>query len=263
MKINDKVILLTGAGSGIGQATAIKLAEDKPKLIIAGRTESKLLETAKICREAGAHVNILIVDLCDLSSLSDFCKKAEACFGHIDILINNAGVLSFTRIENETEEMIERIFKTNVMAPMILCKNLQPHLKSRPEAYIVNTGSIFGSIGFAYHTIYSSSKFALRGFSEALRRELVPSGIKVLYVAPRATKTKLADIFGEMAKAVGMNLDPVEKVADAIVSSIKGDKKDVYLGFPECLFVRINGLLPRFVDGSLKKQNIEMEKFAK
>jgi short-subunit dehydrogenase len=135
---------------------------------------------------------------------------------------------------------------------------------ARGTGKIVNIGSTFGSIGFAWFSAYSASKFALRGFSEALRRELADSGVTVAYIAPRAVKTKLntAAVY-QMAHATGMRMDAPSWVAGRVIRAIRHDRKDVYLGFPESLFVRVNTLLPRLVDMALRKQNRTMSTFAK
>jgi short-subunit dehydrogenase len=134
---------------------------------------------------------------------------------------------------------------------------------ARGTGLIVNLGSIFGSIGFAWFASYSASKYALRGFSEALRRELHGTGVDVCYIAPRAVKTGLnSEAVYRMADATGMQMDTPEWVAKQIVRAIAGNSKDVYLGFPESLFVRINALLPRLVDLSLRGRNRKMLEFA-
>ncbi len=263
MNCQGKVILLTGAGSGIGQQLAIKLAAKGANLILLGRTRSKLEETTKKCESFGVSVRILEGDLADLKSISEIVRNALAFFGHIDVLMNNAGVLSYKHFENERTDELVQLFQTNVLAPMVLIRELLPHLRTRREAAIVNTGSIFGSIAFAYFAAYCSSKFALRGFSEALRRELQDTKISVTYVAPRATKTGLANVFDKMAEKVGMKMDDPAQVAEIIVKGFERKKKNVYIGFPECLFVRINGLFPGFVDNALRKQNKIMETYAK
>ena len=125
-------------------------------------------------------------------------------------------------------------------------------------------GSIFGSIAFPYFSVYSASKFTLRGFSEALRRELADTGVGVTYVAPRATRTRLNDSrVMAMGEATGMNMDSPETVARQITRAIANDRNEAYLGRPESFFVRINGLLPRLVDRSLKAQRRIMEPYVR
>ena len=184
--------------------------------------------------------------------------------GGIDILINNAGVSSYSLFSEENPDAIERLYQTNVIAPVLLTRLLLPQMIEQGHGHIVNVGSIFGSIGFSCFTNYSASKFAMRGFSEALRRELEVEGINITYVAPRAVRTSLnSPTVYRMADVVKMKMDEPAAVARRIVSAIEQDKKDVYLGWPEKLFVRINALLPRIVDSALKAQNTIMRSVLK
>lgn len=120
---------------------------------------------------------------------------------------------------------------------------------------VVNVGSIYGSIGYPGYATYSASKFALRGFSEALRRELADTTVDVLYAAPRATRTSMntsAATALNQALKVGMD-DPVD-VARAVLDAVQQQRNELYLGWPEKLFVRLNGMLPGVVDRALRKQ---------
>jgi short-subunit dehydrogenase len=147
---------------------------------------------------------------------------------------------------------------------MLIAHQVLPTMLEQKCGHIVNIGSTFGSIAFACFAAYSASKFGLRGFSEALRRELDGSGIKVTYIAPRAVKTKMnTSAVYRMADELNMQMDDPEWVAQCIVANIEKERKDVYLGFPESIFVRLNALLPRLVDSALRKQNTKMLPFAK
>ncbi|OGT92810.1 MAG: short chain dehydrogenase, partial [Gammaproteobacteria bacterium RIFOXYA12_FULL_61_12] len=184
--------------------------------------------------------------------------------GGIDLLINVAGLLSFRPFAEEDPALLERIVQLNLITPMLLARQALPHLLKAGSGRIVNVGSTFGSIGFAWFSAYSASKFGLRGFSEALRRELDGTGVGVTYIAPRAVRTKLnTGAIYRMAEAVKMNMDEPDWVVAQIMAAIDRDAKDVYLGFPEKLFVRINALLPRLVDSALRQQNRVMAAFAR
>ncbi|MBE9504507.1 MAG: SDR family NAD(P)-dependent oxidoreductase, partial [Proteobacteria bacterium] len=124
---------------------------------------------------------------------------------------------------------------------------------SRKSGQIVNIGSIFGSLSFPYFGIYSASKYAIRGFSEALRRETLGTGVGVTYVAPRGTITSQSTEFLEMAKKTGMNMDPPEKVARVILGAVLSGAKEVYIGRPERFFVFLNKFFPSIIDKALRK----------
>jgi len=189
-------------------------------------------------------------------------KEMKKFFSGYDMLINTAGLMDFIDFTDQSDERIESIIRTNVIAPMQLAKKVIPYMLEQKNGHIVNIGSIFGSIGFAWFSSYSTSKFALRGFSEALRRELADSPIKVSYIAPRAVKTNLnSQAVYAMAKEVKMNMDSPSLVAMHIVDAIIKQQKDTFLGFPEKLFVRINALFPRLVDMATRSQNRVAKKF--
>jgi short-subunit dehydrogenase len=142
-----------------------------------------------------------------------------------------------------------------VFAPMHLCRALLPRLQRQPCAHIVNIGSVFGAIGYPGQVAYSASKFALRGFSESLRRELGDSTVRVHYLAPRATRTGFnCAAVDELNAQLAVATDPPERVAAAVGRMIETDRPEAVIGWPEKLFVRINGLLPRLVDHSLARQ---------
>jgi short-subunit dehydrogenase len=264
MKIEGARIILTGAAGGIGSETALQLAARGARLVLLGRNAVALAELSRKINAAGGDSSCITVDLLDTGARNAAVGQAVTGLGGVDILLNNAGLQSFRPFAAEEPEVLERIVQLNMLVPMSLTRRVLPAMLQQGGGHIVNVGSTFGSIAFAWYTAYSASKFGLRGFSEALRRELADTGVKVTYVAPRAVKTKLnSDAVYRMADKVKMNMDEPGWVAGRIVASIEKERKDVYLGFPESLFVRINALLPRLVDGALHKQNSKMFPFAK
>ncbi len=264
MKLDKARVILTGAGGGIGSEIACRLAAQGARLALLDRSEAALAQTGAQIDSASAEPMLLPVDLLDASARAVAVEEAMRAMGGVDILINNAGLLSFRPFSEEDPEMLNRIVQLNTLVPMQMTRQVVQFMLDQGKGRIVNVGSTFGSIAFAWFAAYSTSKFGLRGFSEALRRELEQTGVGVTYVAPRAVKTKLnSSAIYRMAESVKMNMDEPEWVADKIVEAIRKDRKDVYLGFPESLFVRINALMPRLVDGAMKKQNQKMMAFAK
>ncbi len=264
MAIEQCRTLITGATGGIGSHLAMALAKQGVRLMLVGRREAALRELQQqITLQTGTMPLFYAADLTDSDQRQGLMNYIHQTLGGIDLLINNAGIVEFTEFAEQEPAMIERIFRTNLTAPVLLTQAVLPTMLEQQSGTVVNIGSIFGSIGFAYFSTYSSSKFALRGFSESLRRELKGSGIKVLYIAPRATRTDAnSTAVYEMAKATKMQMDPPEKVAQQIVQAILRGKANAYLGFPEGLFVRINSLFPSLADWALRKQNQIMATFA-
>lgn len=262
MNLIGQRVLITGATGGIGRQTVLALAEAGADLLLVGRNAQQLESLQRQARIHGSNVQLVACDLVAPDAPQRLAEQAVTAMGGVDVLVNGAGVSSFGQFSEATVEGMEALWRTNVLVPMQLTRALLPQMLARGHGRIVNVGSIFGSIGFAYFTSYSASKFALRGFSEALRRELDGSGVGVTYVAPRYTNTPLNDgAIGRMAQAVGMNSDEPAVVAQHVVRAIETDRKDYYIGWPESLFVRINAILPRWVDGALRKQNRQMREF--
>jgi short-subunit dehydrogenase len=171
------------------------------------------------------------------------------------VLVNNAGLGEFAFVDDQTDVALERLFAVNALAPMQLVRALLPHLRNQPEAAVLNVGSVFGSLAYPGFAAYSASKFALRGFTEALRRELADTRVRVHYLAPRATRTTMnASAVERMNAELGVTMDLPGPVARAACDMLEHGRVEAVLGWPEKLFVRINALLPRLVDGSLRRQ---------
>jgi short-subunit dehydrogenase len=262
VRLRGRRVLLTGAASGIGRCIAQELAGRGAQLILLDREAAPLRELVEELTRTGCTAHSIVQDLGELSALDKVWDEASAQEGPPDALINNAGLLSFTPVEHEDPRRLELLFRVNVLAPMLLCRAAAASFRQRGRGHIVNVGSVFGSIAFAYFASYSATKFAIRGYTEALRRELADTDVRVTYVAPRATRTRLADTFGRMAQAVGMRMDPPERVAARVVRALERDAADVYIGFPESLYVRLNGLWPRVVDRALRRQDRLARPFA-
>jgi len=264
MNLSGSRILITGASGGIGRALCLLLAQKGARLLLADRACEAADQLLADVRAQGCQADLFHADLLQPDTPEQLAGQALQAAGGVDVLINLAGIMSFTLFQNETTDSIERLWRVNVIAPMRLTRALLPQMLARNSGRIVNVGSVFGSIGFACFANYSANKFGIRGFSQALRRELDGSGVGVTYVAPRYTKTPInAGAVSQMATELKMNMDEPELVAANIVRAIEQDKKEHYIGFPECLFVRINAVLPGLVDGATKQQNEQMKAFAR
>ncbi|MEE4162607.1 MAG: SDR family oxidoreductase [Woeseiaceae bacterium] len=255
MKPDTMKVLLTGATGGIGAALAARLAEQGARLLLTGRNEAKLDRLRDRLSAKGYAVDAVAADLDDPGSLERLVEAAKRFEGGVNVLVNNAGVNRFGRFLDQPRDAVAAIVNTNVVAPMRLTHALLPQLETEPEAMIVNVGSIVGSIGLPGQVAYSSSKFALHGFSEALRRELGNSRIKVVYVAPRATDTDMNDAAQRAVnEQTGTRSDTPEHVARVIANAMHKAHRERFLGWPERLFVKVNALFPGLVDRSVSKQ---------
>ena len=263
MNLSGSTVLITGASGGIGGAIARELAWRGASLILVNRDGDRLARLATELRGSGGTVLTLAGDIAEPGMPARLIDKALEQAGGVDVLINCAGVQNFGFFAQERAADTTALFQVNTVAPIALVNAVLPHMLARGTGKIVNVGSIFGSIGFPCFASYSASKFALRGFSEALRRELAGTGVGVTYVAPRFTRTAFnRNVVARMANALKMNQDEPESVAASVIATIERDDRERYLGWPEKLFVRLNSILPRLVDPSLIKQVDLMRPFA-
>jgi len=255
MNLRDKRILVTGAAGGIGSELAKALIDAEAHVVLSGRDRPVLQRVAASIDGDLRRTAVFAADLSKAQDRAALCLFASQWHGGIDILINNAGVANFDLLHRSSSESIEAALMTNLLAPIDLCRQLVPYFSSREEAHIVNIGSVFGHIGFAANSVYCATKFGLRGFSEALRRELADTSIQVHYFAPRATRTALnTAAVDEMNAALGNVSDEPEDVAAAIVQALRNDDHESIFGWPEKFFARLNALLPRVVDSALRKK---------
>jgi short-subunit dehydrogenase len=189
--MKNQNVLITGAASGIGQATAIELARRGAKLGLADIDREGLAHTRAELARLGAEAHTFVVDLASKEAIEALAKDALAKLGSIDVLINNAGVAVVAPLAEIADSDWEWIFAVNVWAPIRLTRALLPHMTARKSGHIVMTASLAGLIGAPSMLAYSTTKFALVGFSEALRLELSTSNIDVTIVCPGYVKTNL------------------------------------------------------------------------
>ena len=262
MNLQNCRVILTGAAGGIGRPLALHLAKKGARLALVGRNERKLDDLCTEIVQHGGRAEPIVADLDENDAATCVVDAAIHMLGGIDLLLNNAGVMDFIRFEQQDAERIRQIIHTNVTAPILLARIVLPHLLKQDSGRIVNIGSTFGAIGFAHYATYCASKFAIRGFSESLRRELIDTHVGVTYIAPRATKTDLNnDVTTQMMVATGTNIDHPDVVAKLIVQAIEKDCNEYSIGQPESFFARLNGLLPALVDFGLRKQTRMARKF--
>ena len=256
MKATEMRALITGASGGIGRALAQELHGRGASVMLVGRDEQTLASAAQELGGRSPRVDWCAADLATGEGRALVVEAASRWGGGgINVLVNNAGLGDFGMLDELDDAAIERLFAINAIAPIQLTRALLPQLRSQAAGAILNIGSVFGSLGYPGFTAYSATKFALRGFTEALRRELADSKIGVHYFAPRATRTGMnASAVDRMNAELKVAVDPPAQVAAAACSMLEAGKTGAVFGWPEKLFVRINALLPGVVDGSLRKQ---------
>ncbi|MEQ9258016.1 MAG: SDR family NAD(P)-dependent oxidoreductase [Roseovarius sp.] len=242
-----KTALITGAGSGIGRALALEAARRGYRLILVGRRREALEETA-----AQLKTEVTLV-AADVTTEDGRRAIAEAAGNRLDMLVNNAGTLSVGHLRDMDDASLERMAATNLVAPMALTRDLLPALRAA-KGRIANIGSVFGDIAYPFFAAYSATKFGLRGFSDALRRELSGSGIGVTYIAPRATRTAAEAEFAALVEPLGMTLDSAERVAREAWDAIEAGRRESFPRGKERFFVKVQRLFPALVDKSVGAQ---------
>ncbi|MFE8070245.1 SDR family oxidoreductase [Marinobacteraceae bacterium S3BR75-40.1] len=261
MPLHDQTFLFFGASGGIGRALVPRLLQEGVRLILAGRNPAKLEQLRQELSEGTDRVSIV---QCDLGA-DDCAQQLERLATEnpeVDGIVHCAGQNDFASIEALAPEAIDRMLTVNLRSALLLAHTFVPRFRQRQKGQFVFVGSTFGSIGFPGYTAYCASKFGLRGFAEALRRELADTPLQVLYMAPRATLTAMnPEAVNNLNKALGNHMDPPEQVADDIVRAMREQRSQTFIGWPEKLFVRINGILPRIVDRALGKQLPTIKRF--
>ncbi len=187
----DRVIAITGAASGIGQALAVHLGREGALLSLSDIDETGLKLTAEGLRESGVQCHTCLVDVSKASEVGAWCNETVEAFGHVDGIINNAGVSVIDGAEFVSHEDFEWLMGINFWGVIYGTQIFLPHLRKRPEAHIVNISSLFGLIGVPTQAAYNASKFAVRGYTEALRQELYDTNINVACVHPGGIRTNI------------------------------------------------------------------------
>ncbi|KNY22899.1 SDR family NAD(P)-dependent oxidoreductase [Methylobacterium sp. ARG-1] len=192
LQLAGAVVLLTGAASGIGAALAQGLAAKGCSLLLVDRDAAGLEAVAGKARAAGAAVETRVLDLADAEAIQKLPDWAEARFGRLDVLINNAGVALGGRFDETHLDDFEWLMDINLRAVVRMCHAFLPMLRARPAAQIINLSSLFGLIAPPGQVAYATSKFAVRGFTEALRHEYAGTGLGVTVVHPGGVATAIA-----------------------------------------------------------------------
>ena len=224
MQLSDCRVVLTGASGGIGRALVEKLCAAGAQLLLVGRHAEGLESLAS---SYPGKVQVVVADIVE-SAGRDAVQAAARSFGGVNVLINAAGQNRFSLLEQHDEAAMAALINLNVTATLQLTQRLLPLLMQQGRALVVNIGSTFGSIGYPGFATYCASKFALRGFSEALRREMADTQVKVLYIAPRATRTGMnAENVVAMNNELKVSMDEPLAVAAQVLGAIRGEREEL------------------------------------
>ncbi|GMA16079.1 SDR family NAD(P)-dependent oxidoreductase [Deinococcus metallilatus] len=233
-----RVIVLTGASSGIGRATARELFSRGHRLVLAARRAGELTALARELDPSGSRVIAVPTDVTEDASRRALIEAARAHFGQVDVLINNAGVTVERGWWWDDPDPL-RVLRVNLEAPIELTRLVLPEMRARGEGHIVNIGSVAGRVPF--NGMYSASKFGLRGFSQALRREVLGTGVHVSLVSPGFVRS-------EMTRAARLPMPGPKVIARAVADVLDRPRREVIAPGAYRLLVFLDSVLPGVMD---------------
>ena len=257
--LNNKIILITGSSSGIGRACSIAFGKLGAKIALTGRSEKRMAKVKEELDILGVHSGIFKFDLLQDQDIPSLIKEVEKYFDNtIDILINSAGIGVLGLVEDVPLEAYKDNFKLNFFAPVELIRSVLPGMKKKNFGQIINVFSGVGKRGLPGVSAYCASKFALGGFSESLRVELMSDNIDVIVFSPGLVNTDFASnmrLYGQLKETFteGKLLEP-DMVASKIVEAATHRKREVTLSIKTRLGTSANFYFPKLLDNHLSKK---------
>ncbi|GAB5556270.1 MAG: SDR family NAD(P)-dependent oxidoreductase [Schleiferiaceae bacterium] len=247
----NKVIWITGASSGIGEALAKEWSQYGVFLILSGRNQAALEDVATSCEQRGAKARILAFDLSDIEGYPSIVHEALAWKGHIDFLVNNGGI-SQRGLATETDFSVdEKIVRVDLLSPIALSKQVLPHMLERNSGHIITTSSLVGKFGTPYRSAYSAAKHGLHGFFDSVRAELIQSNLHFTVLCPGFVQTQVSvNGLNAQGEATGVmdsatkNGITAEHFAQKALKAIASKKREAYIGGREVWGVYLSRYLP-------------------
>jgi len=259
MSLQNKIVVITGASSGIGRATAVEFARRGANVVLAARRGELLEEAAVLCRNHGVQCTTFVADVSDRED----CVRLIEAAGRIDILVNNAGFAVFDFFAEARPEDLRQMMETNYLGAVWCTQAALPGMLARGEGVIVNVASIAGLMGYARMGGYCATKFAMVGFSEALRDEVIDRGVRVAMVCPGTTETHFFQKAerGKMpaASRLILAISP-ERVARAICDAAEDGRYRRILPFTAAMYMHFKELFPRTAHFFMRRVSALLEK---
>lgn len=261
MKIEGKVIVVTGAGSGMGRELALLLLKKGAKVAIADVNEAGMQETIQLSGKGAEFVFAQKLDISNKEEVALFPEKVISHFGQVDGIINNAGIIhTFTPVMDLGLDVCERVMRINFFGTLYMTKAFLPYLSKRPEAHIANVASMGGFMPFPGQTLYGCSKAAVKLLTEGLQSELKDTQIGVTILYPGAVNTNIMGNSGikvnkaELEKESTMQMLTADKAAEIMIDAIEKNKKRVTVGKDSTMLDKLYRLAPSWAGNFIAKQ---------
>ncbi len=261
MRVQNKVIVVTGAGSGMGREIVLNLLAKGASVAAVDINEATLQETASLVGDKKERLATFVLNIADKAAVEALPAKVIARFGVVDGIINNAGIIQpFVRLNDLKFDAIERVLNVNLYGVLYMTKAFLPHLLQRPVAHVANVSSMGGFLPVPGQTVYGASKAAVKLMTEGLYAELLNSNVKVTLVYPGAIATNITTNSGVSisaptdAKSSSVKALPADKAAEIIVSAIEQDRYSVLVGSDAKFMDFIYRLSPRRAAEFIYKQ---------
>jgi NAD(P)-dependent dehydrogenase (short-subunit alcohol dehydrogenase family) len=258
--IQDSVIVITGASSGIGRATALEAARQGASVVLAARREEALQKLASECNMLKGQAIAVPTDVTSEEAVRDLARRAISTYGRIDVWINDAAVTLFAKFEEAPLDVFRRVFDTNVFGYVHGARAALPYFREQGSGILINVDSVVGKAPQPYTSAYVMSKHAVRAMADYLRMELIldkANDIHVCTVMPATIDTPLfqhaANYTGRKAKAMNP-VYPSQKVAEAIVSLVERPQREIVVGEAGYLMMAQHGLTPELYEKTMAQQ---------
>ena len=254
MELKGVGVVLTGASGGIGQALVRELVSQGAHVLAVARRVEPLQALLTDLGERRSQVRVVQADVSKTEGMWTIVQACRQSALPVRVLVHAAAIGGFGGFENTEPAHIAASLQTDLLAPLLLTQVLLPLLKAQPQAQVVAVGSALGHIGYPGQVSYCAAKFGLRGAFEALSREYADSTVRFQWLAPRATRTTFnSNAVDAMNAELKTAVDSPEAVAAQLLAAIRDARPRLQIGWPEKLFVRLNGAFPALVDRALRR----------
>lgn len=257
----DKVVWITGASSGIGEALAMAFAKEGAKLVLTARRREELERVKQLTALPNANVLVLPLDVTQFDQAGPAAAQVVAHFGRIDIMVHNAGVSQRSYIDDTDLEVYQSLMNVNFFSTVALTKAVLPYMIAQQSGHFIVMSSVAGKIGTIMRSGYNAAKHALHGFYDSLRAEGYQHNIKVTTIRPGYIRTNISlnalnasgDKFGKMDSNQAKGI-PADVCAEKILDAVRKDKKEIYIGgFKEVAAIYLKRFFPNLLFDQVRK----------